>query len=276
MMATVLGRSLRQLFVVRAVYMQVRYDEIPDEMKNMLIKVGSKLDLIGKDIPVLSVPGWMSESPTTCPWWEGVNVFLETTKFHVETLYDVLDEVCKVLFVLLIEIPQLQISKFLRILKSRLSQGTHSSESFGAAPVRQVAPAEMLEVVELESPLPAESPVQVYVTAPVVVAPPVVMEYVQLAPVVEYVTPAPAVIHAAPAPGVEKVTPDPTVAHTAPLTMMTAPATVVSQPLAMVLIATWCALLETPSNFVIATDCAGSCVCCLWSMQTNVVFSFTH
>ena len=59
MMATVLGRSLRQLFVVRAVYMQVRYDEIPNEMKNMLIKVGSKLDSIGKDIPVLSVPGWM-------------------------------------------------------------------------------------------------------------------------------------------------------------------------------------------------------------------------
>ena len=118
MMATVLGRSLRQLFVVRAVYMQVRYDE----MKNMLIKVGSMLDFIGKDIPVLSVPGWMGESPTTCPWWKGVNVFLETTKFHVETLYDVLDEVCKVLFVLLIEIPQLQISKFLRILKSRLSQ----------------------------------------------------------------------------------------------------------------------------------------------------------
>ena len=118
MRAAVLGRSLRQLFVVRAVYMQVRYDEIPNEMKNMLIKVGSKLDFIGKDIPVLSVPGWMGESPTTCPWWKGVSVFLETTKFHVETLYDVLDEVCKVLSVLLIEIPQLQISKSLRILKS--------------------------------------------------------------------------------------------------------------------------------------------------------------
>ena len=37
--------------------LQVRYDEIPNEMKNMLIKVGSKLDFIGKDIPVLSVPG---------------------------------------------------------------------------------------------------------------------------------------------------------------------------------------------------------------------------
>ena len=30
MMATVLGRSLRQLFVVHAVYMQVTYDEIPN------------------------------------------------------------------------------------------------------------------------------------------------------------------------------------------------------------------------------------------------------
>ena len=96
------------------------------------------------------------------PWWKGVNVFVETTKIHVETLYDVLDEVCKVLLVLLIEIPLLQISKSLRILKSRLSQGTQTSESFGAAPVRQVAPAEMLEVVELEPPLPAESALPVW------------------------------------------------------------------------------------------------------------------
>ena len=28
----------------------------------MLIKVGSKVDFIGKDIPVLSVLGWMLES----------------------------------------------------------------------------------------------------------------------------------------------------------------------------------------------------------------------
>ena len=87
---------------------------------------------------------------------------METTKFHVETLYDVLDEVCKVLLVLLIEIPQLQISKSLRILKPRLSQGTQITESFGAAPVRQVPYAEMLEVVELEPPLPADSALSVW------------------------------------------------------------------------------------------------------------------
>ena len=113
----------------------------------------------------------------------------------METLYDVPDEVCKVLLVLLIEIPQLQISKSLRILKSRLSQGTQTSESFGAAPFRQVATADIMEVVELAPPLPAESAVLVYV---------------QPAPVVEYVAPALAAIHAAPAAGVEKVSPAPT------------------------------------------------------------------
>merc|ERR1711916_50950 len=30
------------------------------------------------------------------PWWKGTKVFVETTEFHVDTLYDVLDKVCKV------------------------------------------------------------------------------------------------------------------------------------------------------------------------------------
>ena len=114
-------------------------------------------------------------------------------------------------------------------------------------------------MVELEPPLPAESAVPVYVTAPVVVAPPVVMEYVQPAP---YVAPAPAVIHAAPAPGVEKVTRAPT-DHGDSTCFSCFPAIGHGADRDVV-----CAAGDL-SNFVIATDGAGSCVCCLWSMQTN-------
>merc|ERR1711945_74981 len=119
-------------------------------------------------------------------------------------------------------------------------QGTHTSESLGTAPVRQVAQAEIVEVVEIGAPLPAESAPPMFVTAPVLEAPPApVVEYVAPAPavtyapvapapVVEYVAPAPAVTYApvAAAPVVEYVAPAPTVAYAAPVTTMTAAPTV--------------------------------------------------
>merc|ERR1711991_1015197 len=108
-------------------------------------------------------------------------------------------------------------------------QGTQTSESLGTAPVRQVAQAEIVEVVEMGAPLPAESAPPMFVTAPVLEAPP---------PVVEYVAPAPAVTyaHATSAPVVEYVAPAPTVAYAAPVTTMTAAPTVF--PTATVPIAT--------------------------------------
>eukprot|EP00450_Noctiluca_scintillans_P004027 CAMPEP_0194502730 /NCGR_PEP_ID=MMETSP0253-20130528/26858_1 /TAXON_ID=2966 /ORGANISM="Noctiluca scintillans" /LENGTH=47 /DNA_ID= /DNA_START= /DNA_END= /DNA_ORIENTATION= len=45
-------------------------------------------------------------------------------------------------------------------------QGTHTSESLGTAPLRQVAPAEIVEVVEIGAALPAESAPPMFVTAP--------------------------------------------------------------------------------------------------------------
>merc|ERR1712135_264711 len=94
-----------------------------------------------------------------------------------------------------VEIPQLQIvEKIVEIPEIQTVQGTQTSESLGTAPVRQVAQAEIVEVVEIGAPLPAESAPPMFVTAPVLEAPP--------APVVEYVAPAPAVTYApvAPAP----------------------------------------------------------------------------
>merc|ERR1712135_113493 len=81
-------------------YKQERYDEISNEMKSMLIKVGWKKDFIEKNTPVLPISGWMGDNllkkSENMPWWKGTKVFVETTEFHVDTLYDVLDKVYKV------------------------------------------------------------------------------------------------------------------------------------------------------------------------------------
>ena len=105
-----------------------------------------------------------------------------------------------------IEIPQLQIiEKSVEIPEIQTVQCTQTSESLGTAPVREVAPAEIVEVVELGPPLPAESAPPMFATAPAVELPPVVVEYIQPTPVDEYVAPAPAVTYAAPDPVVKYV-----------------------------------------------------------------------
>merc|ERR1711991_687804 len=43
-------------------YKQERYDEISNEMKSMLIKVGWKKDFIEKNTPVLPISGWMGDN----------------------------------------------------------------------------------------------------------------------------------------------------------------------------------------------------------------------
>ena len=79
-----------------------------------------------------------------------------------------------------IEIPQRQIvEKIVEIPEIWTIQGTQTSESLATAPVRQAAPAETVEVVELGPPLSAESAPPVFATAPLVEAAPVVVEYVQ-------------------------------------------------------------------------------------------------
>ena len=56
-------------------------------------------DFIEKNTPVLPISGWMGDllkKSDNMPWWKGTKVFVETTEFHVDTLYDMLDKVCKV------------------------------------------------------------------------------------------------------------------------------------------------------------------------------------
>merc|ERR1712093_758205 len=43
-------------------YKQSRFDEIANEMKSMLMKVGWKKDFIEKNTPVLPISGWMGDN----------------------------------------------------------------------------------------------------------------------------------------------------------------------------------------------------------------------
>ena len=78
---------------------QEQYDEISNKMKRMVIKVGCKKDLIEKNTPVLPIAGWTGESllkkSDDMLGWKGAVVFVDTTEIHPDTLYDVLDKVCK-------------------------------------------------------------------------------------------------------------------------------------------------------------------------------------
>ena len=116
-----------------------------------------------------------------------------------------------------IEIPQRQIiEKTVEFPEIQAILGTQTFESLGTAPFRQVAPAEIVEVVKLVPPFSAESALPMFVTAPVVEAAPGVVGHVQPAQVVEYVTPAAAVTCVAPAPVAEYAAPATAVTIAAP------------------------------------------------------------
>eukprot|EP00277_Geminigera_cryophila_P027925 CAMPEP_0179485712 /NCGR_PEP_ID=MMETSP0799-20121207/62234_1 /TAXON_ID=46947 /ORGANISM="Geminigera cryophila, Strain CCMP2564" /LENGTH=370 /DNA_ID=CAMNT_0021300181 /DNA_START=258 /DNA_END=1366 /DNA_ORIENTATION=- len=64
-------------------YKEERYNEIRDEMRNMLIRVGWKKDFVAKSVPVLPISGWMGdnllEKSKNMPWWNGVDIVVEST-----------------------------------------------------------------------------------------------------------------------------------------------------------------------------------------------------
>merc|ERR1712183_736182 len=86
-------------------YKKARYEEVSNEMKSMLVKVGWKKDMVEKGIPFLPISGWMGDNllkqedhkgTKNMDWWKGCDVDCEGTTVHVDTLYDFLDKVCKV------------------------------------------------------------------------------------------------------------------------------------------------------------------------------------
>jgi len=83
-----------------AAYKQARYEEIANEMKSMLVKVGWKKDFIDKNTPVLPISGWMGDNllkkSDNMGWWKGMNIECGKETIMCETMYDVLDKLCRV------------------------------------------------------------------------------------------------------------------------------------------------------------------------------------
>merc|ERR1712084_187940 len=81
-------------------YKQARYDEIGNEMKSMLVKVGWKKDFIEKNTPVMPISGWMGDNllkkSDDMTWWKGFDVLVGKETIHVDTVYDCLDKMCRV------------------------------------------------------------------------------------------------------------------------------------------------------------------------------------
>merc|ERR1711990_419898 len=81
-------------------YKQARYDEIGNEMKSTLIKVGWKKDFVEKNTPVMPISGWMGDNllkkSDNMTWWKGMDVATSKETIHCDTLYDVFDSLFRV------------------------------------------------------------------------------------------------------------------------------------------------------------------------------------
>merc|ERR1712054_26477 len=81
-------------------YKQSRYDEIGNEMKSTLIKVGWKKDFVEKNTPVVPISGWMGDNllkkSDNMGWWKGMDVAIGKETIHCDTIYDVFDKFFRV------------------------------------------------------------------------------------------------------------------------------------------------------------------------------------
>merc|ERR1711881_583430 len=73
-----------------------RYDEIANEMKLMLIKVGWPKQFVEKRVPIIPISGWcgdnLLEKSANMGWWDGMKVKISKEKaVHVTTLLDGLE-----------------------------------------------------------------------------------------------------------------------------------------------------------------------------------------
>merc|ERR1712039_1165030 len=81
-------------------YKQSRYDEIANEMRSMLAKVGWKKDFLESQVPYMPISGWCGDNlvkkTTNMAWWKGADVKVGSETIHCDTLYDCLDKMCRV------------------------------------------------------------------------------------------------------------------------------------------------------------------------------------
>jgi len=81
-------------------YKQERFNEISNEMSNMLQKVGWKKEFVEKSVPIMPISGWMGDNllkkSEKMPWWSGADVEVEGgEKVHLVTLVDALDKMVR-------------------------------------------------------------------------------------------------------------------------------------------------------------------------------------
>jgi elongation factor 1-alpha len=77
-------------------YRQERFEEVKNEMVDMLSKVGYKKDTILSTIPIIPISGYQGENMTTksdkMPWWNGVEITRQDgQKVQVNTLVEALN-----------------------------------------------------------------------------------------------------------------------------------------------------------------------------------------
>ena len=79
-----------------AKYSKERYDEIRNEMANMLTKVGWKKEFVRDSVPFIPISGFKGDNLITksgnMDWWTGTDVDINGNKVHVHTLLDALDK----------------------------------------------------------------------------------------------------------------------------------------------------------------------------------------
>jgi len=84
-----------------AKYGQPRYDEVKNEMKEMLVKIGWKKDFVDDSVPIVPISGWIGDNlithSTNMPWWTGVEVKrVDGTKVQVKTILEVLEKLIQI------------------------------------------------------------------------------------------------------------------------------------------------------------------------------------
>jgi elongation factor 1-alpha len=84
-----------------AKYTQARYEEIRNEMKEMLIKIGWKKEFIDESVPIVPISGWIGDNLITksanMPWWTGAEIKTASgAKVQVHTVLDVLEKAVEI------------------------------------------------------------------------------------------------------------------------------------------------------------------------------------
>jgi elongation factor 1-alpha len=105
-------------------YKEERYNEIRDEVRNMLVRVGWNKKFVDESVPIVPISGWVGDNlfkkSEKMTWWNGVKVkSIDNTDELVITLHDALNSYAKY--------PKIPIDKALRMPVS----GVHNIKGVG-------------------------------------------------------------------------------------------------------------------------------------------------